>query len=578
MPGSRLREEQFRRLVQDAPAIIAVVEADSFVRYVSRSVGRTLGLPPEEVVGSRLSDYLHPEEFGQTLDALVGGSDGPGGSPTTVEVRMRHADGSWRHFEATAVNRLNEPSVNGVVVYMHDITQRKSLEDDLLRRAFHDPLTGLANRDLFLDRLEHALARIARMEEPIAVLFVDIDNFKAINDDFGHEAGDRLLVTVSQRLHACLRPGETVARMGGDEFAILLEGSTDTGSVTKRIVEALGAPVAWDGRLLCVTASVGVASSDDGLNRAEDLLRAADRAMYRAKKRGKKRSSVILEMRTDTEELERLELKNSDLRRAMEREELEVYYQPEVSLRTREIVGVEALLRWEHPKLGMVPSAELTATAEENGLILPIGQWVLEEACSRAFAWQEQYPDAPLPVTVKLSVGQFRHPALAETVATILRETGLEPPRLVLELAESVLVEDVEHTTNSFRRLKDLGVRLAVDGFGIDLSSLSHFGLLPVDFLKIDRSLVEKLGKDERKSVLLVSLLVGFAQTLGIEAAAEGVRDARQLEDLRGMECDLAQGPYFSEPLPDYAVTELMRGRSGELTKLSGRVTRTGRL
>lgn len=556
-------ERFFRRLAQEAPDIIAILKADSTVRYVSPAIERVLGLRPEDIMESRISEYLHPEESEWALENLVKKFD-PGSISRPVEFRMRHADSSWRCFEAISVNLLEDPGMRSIVAYMRDITERKTREEELVHRALHDSLTGTANRSLFMDRLEHALARAVRRDGPVVVLYLDLDNFKAINDSFGHETGDRVLTAVSQRLQACLRPGDTVARLGGDEFAVLLEDTPGVEYATyiaERIVEVLRAPITYADHMIYVTASIGIASSGPGLDRAEDLLSAADLAMYQAKEKGKAQHKV-LEKSMSIEDLERLRMEN-ELRQAVERGELRAYYQPEVLLETREIIGMEALLRWERPSLGLISPSEFVALAEENGLIVPIGQWILKEACRQALLWQEQYPDSPLLISVNLSLRQFRQPALTETVAAILEETGLDPGSLVLEVTEGLAMEDTEHVLDTIWGLKALGVKLAIDDFGAAYSSLSNIEKFPVDFLKVDQSFIDKLGRGNGNIVVLVSMLIDLAQALGIKVVAEGVENAEQLEKLRQMECDLAQGYYFWEPLTSHAASDLLKSYQG---------------
>lgn len=545
---------RFRGLVQNAPDVVVVLRADSTVRYVSPSVGRVLGYRPEELVGTRLSRYLRPEDLRRVLGGIkkVSGED----VPVPVGFEMAHADGSQRYLEIVGVDLLEDPEVGGILCHVRDVTARKVAEVDLFRWAFHDALTGLTNRALFMDRLGHALARAPRRPEPVAVLFIDLDDFKAVNDGFGHEAGDRLLVEAGRRLRACLRPGDTVARLGGDEFAVLLEDSPgdaarDPERVADRISEALREPFALSEGPMFVTASVGVAQSGAGLDGAEDLLRAADEAMYRTKRRHKARWRIP----RGTVDGSGHRWRECDLLRAVEHEELEVYYQPEV-LPGRGIAGMEALLRWEHPERGLVTMAEFITVAEESGLIVPVGRWVLREACRQALLWRERYPSAPPSISVNLSAGQLR--GAAPTVAAVLRETGLDPSALTLEFREGVLLGDEGEVVEELLKLKGLGVGLAIDHFGPAYPFLPDLARVPVDFLKIDRSLVRKLGRGDRDARLLVSLYVGVAQATGARAVAEGVETAEQLAELREMECDLAQGYYFWEPLPVRDATEIL--------------------
>jgi diguanylate cyclase (GGDEF)-like protein/PAS domain S-box-containing protein len=434
--------------------------------------------------------------------------------------------------------------VGGAIGRARLYTRVRESEERLTYRAFHDPLTGLANRSLFLNRLEHARARAKRRKGRLAVLFMDLDNFKVINDSLGHDIGDRLLVTVAERLRTCVRPQDTVARFGGDEFVALLEDLADAGAaarVADRIMDELREPFEIDGHRLHTSASIGIAldAASGG-----DLLRAADTAMYRAKENGKGRYEVFREAMHDRA-VERLRLEN-DLRAVLNRDELAVHYQPKVSLRTGKVVGLEALLRWRHPEYGLLSPGDFMPLAEQTGLIVPIGRWVLLETCRQARTWREIHPNnPPLMACVNLSVRQLRQ---TDFVTEILDETGLDPGSLVLEITEDAVMEDAQSAIGALKRLEGLGIKLAIDDFGTGYSSLSYLRTLPVDYLKIDRSFVERLGEDPRDAEI-VSGTITLAHTLGLEAVAEGVENADQLEQLREMGCDLAQGNHFSRPL-----------------------------
>jgi diguanylate cyclase (GGDEF)-like protein/PAS domain S-box-containing protein len=464
----------------------------------------------------------------------------------------------------TVVGILNVESVGGVRLTQADLrltsalgeqasiaisrarlyAQDQESKERLAHQAFHDSLTGLANRNLLMDRLEHAQARVLRRTEVLAVLFMDLDDFKVINDSLGHAIGDRLLVAVAERLKACVRPQDTISRLGGDEFVALLEDLRNEGDavrVTERIIEGLQIPFIIDGNKLHTSISVGIAFSSAP---AEDLLRAADTAMYRAKENGKGRYEVF-EQDMHHKALLRLQLEN-DLRAALDRGGLEVYYQPEVDLRTGQAEGVEALLRWRHPERGMILPKEFLPLAEQTGLIVPIGEWVLREACLQVRAWQESRQDAaPLLLSVNLSVQQLKQ---IDFVAEVLAETGLAPANLVLEITEDAVMEDARYAIGALEELKSMGVRLAIDDFGTGRSSLAYLKRLPVDYLKIDRSFVERLGEDP-KGVEIVSGTLALARALSLSTIAEGVETTAQLERLREMGCDLAQGHLFSEPL-----------------------------
>ncbi len=439
----------------------------------------------------------------------------------------------------------------GMVCVVRDISERKALEEQLAYQAFHDPLTGLPNRTLFMDRMDHALARASRREDSVAVIFMDLDNFKVINDSLGHEVGDQLLRAASHRLQPCLRPGDTIARLGGDEFTILLEhidGVDEAVRVAERIAETMQIPFSLNGQDLFVTFSLGIAFGAADRSRPGDLLRDADLALYQAKGSGKAHYEIFDPI-MNTRALERLELGN-DLRRALERDEFKVCYQPKVHLGTGKIAGFEALVRWEHPERGLMTPSEFVPVAEETGLILPIGQRVLEEACGQASEWRRRYPDAPsLLMSVNLSARQFQHPNLAHDVARVLRETRADGYALCLEITESVVMEDAPHTTATLRNLKELGVKLSVDDFGTGYSSLSYLKRFPVSYLKIDRSFVEELKKDPEDTAM-ISGIIALAHTLNMRVVAEGVEWAEQASRLRKLGCDLAQGNYFSKPLP----------------------------
>ena len=440
-----------------------------------------------------------------------------------------------------------------VVGTVQDITERKALEKQLEHQAFHDPLTDLPNRHLFMDRLEHALARMDRREESIAVLFLDLDNFKLINDSFGHPVGDQLLVQVADRLESCMRPQDTVARFGGDEFTVLLEDATgvdDAALVAKRIIEELKAPFALLGYEVFVTTSIGIALSRRTPGRRdlpEDLLRDADAAMYQAKDTSKA-SYAVFEPSMKVRALEQLQLAN-DLRRAIEHEEFVLHYQPRVELASGKVVGMEALVRWEHPERGLVWPEEFISLTEEMGIIVPIGRRVIEEVCHQAHVWQQQYlHDPPLMMSVNISAMQLQDPNFAEDITQILQGFEVDLNAFELEITESVVMGYEEEIFDRLTELKSLGVRLAIDDFGTGYSSLSYLKSLPVETLKIDKSFIGGLGKNP-KDRLIASATISLAQALELGVVAEGVETAKQAMQLRKLGCDLAQGYYFAKPL-----------------------------
>jgi diguanylate cyclase (GGDEF)-like protein/PAS domain S-box-containing protein len=469
------------------------------------------------------------------------------------DLRRAHDELEDRVRQRTA--RLTETNAQ----LQREIAERRELEEQLTHQAFHDPLTGLPNRALFFDRLELALERARRRDVEVAVLFMDLDDFKVINDSLGHEVGDQVLLAVVERLENCMLAEETLARFGGDEFTVLLEdvsGPSDAARVAERIGGALRAPFVLRGRERFVTTSVGISFGGRGGERPGDLLRNADLAMYQAKARGRNRHAVF-EPVMGERALQRLELEGA-LRRALERKEFRLHYQPKVSLESGEIVAMEALIRWEHPAQGLVFPAQFVPVAEEIDLIAPIGRWVLKEACRQARRWHARFPGMPpLKVCVNLSAKQFQHCALLEDIGAALRETGLDPSALDLEITESVVMEDAPATIATLRDLKGLGVNLAIDDFGMGYSSLSYLKRFPVDFLKVDRSLIQGIGEGPKDEAIL-SALVTLAHSMGTRTIAEGVETKEQLARLREAGYDFGQGYYFARPLPSQAAGALL--------------------
>lgn len=553
-------EERFRSAFEDAAIGMALTRAEdlSYLR-VNRALCEMLGYPEEDLLKMTVRDLTHPEDQEDTLSYAQRAREGEAES-YELEKRYLHADGHTV-WVSTGVSLVRDPESRPLyfVVQMQDITRRKMLEEELEHRAFHDPLTGLPNRTLFRERLEQALPRAARRGRALATLFLDLDNFKLINDSLSHDAGDQLLVQIAGRLRSCLRQTDTAARLGGDEFTVLVEeidDEADAAKVAQRVADALQEPFSIGGREVFATFSIGIAVSLKGGEVPSDLLRNADTAMYRAKDAGKARYETF-DPDKDTNAMRRLEL-GSELRQAIARDELRVYYQPVFSLETGAIAGMEALVRWEHPERGMMSPAEFIPLAEQTGLIVPLGRWVLETACRQAREWQDRHCSETPIMGVNLSLRQFQDPELAGEVERILHETGLEPAHLALEMTESVAMHDADSTVATLKRLKFLGVWLVIDDFGSGNSSLSYLtSRFKMDHLKIDGSFVRQYTDDPENSMILPGL-IGFGHAVGLRVIAEGVETADQLQRLREMGCEFVQGHYLARPMAPAAAAELL--------------------
>jgi diguanylate cyclase (GGDEF)-like protein len=465
--------------------------------------------------------------------------------------------GGWYRADRLPLAMVAALVLVGVLALVTLARLRRQAATRLLQQAFHDPLTGLPNRARFQERLGQALARTGRTGEPLAVLFLDLDRFKKVNDSLGHAAGDQLLVQVAARLSGSVRPGDVVARLGGDEFTVLLDGLADAGeaeTLAERLATVMKAPFAVGGRDLAVTASIGIALAGSGQTDPTELLHDADVALYRAKERGKGRWAVF-DPAMGRALRERAELE-ADLDRAADRGEFWLAYQPVVDLTNGAVVGVEALVRWQHPEWGLVQPGRFVPLAEETGQIERIGRWVLAKACRQARTWQEQYADPPV-VAVNLSAAQFQRPDLVEVVAFMLRETGLDPCLLKLEITESAVMTDAETAVAKLWRLKELGLGLAIDDFGTGYSSLAYLRRFPVDALKIDRAFISGLNRDAG-DVAIVEAVIGLAHTLGLQVVAEGIETVEQVKVLRAMGCDQGQGYCFGRPQPATATEGLL--------------------
>ncbi|HEX4466738.1 MAG TPA: EAL domain-containing protein [Solirubrobacteraceae bacterium] len=558
----KLAEEQLERRAAQQAAVARLgrlalegIDVRDLMRDALQETTSVLGVDTGAVLQQGATDEA------PVLRAVIGAEsldDGDGIAEALIEGRERR----WGLLRlARAADRAFEPAdldfVQAVANILADAIKQRATEDDIRYQAVHDPLTSLPNRVLFLDRLAHALSQPSAR---IAVVLLDLDNFKLVNDSLGHSAGDELLTQIAPRLKSALRPGDTIARLGGDEFVVLLEHVGDAQvatDVAERMVGVLERPFNLSAGEHFAKASLGIAFADGtGGAAPASLIRDADAAMYRAKERGRARFEVFDgAMRART--VERLSLEN-DLSRALERDELRLAYQPIVSLRDGSIAGVEALLRWEHPERGLVSPLEFVPVAEEIGLIEPIGRWVLEAASRQAAVWHSERPDVrPLGIAVNLSVRQFTQRDLEGTVSSALALSGVDPSSLCLEITESVLMKEPEHVSDVIRRVARLGVRFSLDDFGTGYSSLAYLTRVPIDVLKVDRSFVEALGTDAR-STAITTAVVRMAQALSVEVVAEGVETDQQLESLQMLGCEYAQGYHLFRPMPAHAVTEVL--------------------
>jgi PAS domain S-box-containing protein len=575
----------FQLISENAADMIAVVDADGHRLYNSPAYQRILGYSPEELEATVATDQIHPDDRARVVEAA--GKAQLTGTGERLEYRGRHKDGSWRVLESTA-SAIRGPSgkIEGLVVVNRDITDRKRAEDLLAHNAFHDGLTGLPNRLLFLDRVGRATAAARRHTDfKFAILFIDIDGFKVFNDSLGHAAGDALLIQIADRLTACLRradtisrtrsdeslelpPGEnTLARPGGDEFVALVEELRDPSDairVGERIQEKLAVPFALGSHKIGVTASIGIVfKSDMGTEAPEELLRDAEIAMYRAKHTGKARCEVF-DYAMHASALQRLQLE-SDLRKALELGEFLVYYQPIVSLRDKRIIGFEALTRWQRPQ-GIVMPGEFITVANEIGVIVTINKQLMLDSFRQLRRWQELFPsDPPLAMSVNISPRQFKQQDLSAQIGQILQQSGVDPCCVNLEITETIAMADAKKSAVVLKELKALGVHLEIDDFGTGYSSLSRLQSFPVDTLKIDRAFISRMDSDIETHEI-VRTIVMLAQNLGLKVVAEGVETEEQVEMLRLVSCELAQGYLFSKPAAPQTIELLLRSSRSRST------------
>jgi diguanylate cyclase (GGDEF)-like protein/PAS domain S-box-containing protein len=556
-------ERRFRALVNNGDDVIIVTDRDGVIQEMSDSVNHVLGMSAQARLGRKVMDLVHPDETAAAAADLARtlstGSAGPS------ELRCRDGVGAWRYIEVSWTNLLELPEVAAIVLNMRDITERHRLETELRHRAFHDSLTGLANRALLRDRIEHAMARRETCEA--ALMVMDLDGFKHVNDSLGHLAGDHALAVVADRLRGVSRPGDTVARLGGDEFALLIEdpmSRDQLDALGNRLIEAVTQPFDWQDRAVVVGASIGVAFVEAGLHSADDLIRNADIGLYTAKAQGRGRVCAFDASMFDTART-RFELE-SDLRDAVDEHQLVLQYQPIVELHTGRPSGFEALVRWQHPTRGMLSPDEFIPIAEESGLIVPLGRWVLDRACRDLATWTHAHPQAErLYVSVNLSARQLEDPLVVSDVQAALSDSHLEPSRLVLEITETALMHDMQAALARLNALKALGIRLSVDDFGTGYSSLSYLRQFPIDTVKIDKSFIDEVYKGGDDATF-VGAILRLSEALHLDTLAEGIETEDQATTLEQLGCHLGQGYLYAKPLDPADIDELLRTQTATLT------------
>jgi diguanylate cyclase (GGDEF)-like protein/PAS domain S-box-containing protein len=563
------REKRFRTIVEKSWSGVVLLDAELRFTWVSSSTQHLIGWTDEELVGRSLLDFVHPRErdaaarvFDEILSAPNHESHG--------ELRFRHKGGRWIWLEGFSQNLIHEPSVAGIVLNYRDVSLRKQTEKQLEYRAHYDSLTGLPNRLLFRDRLVNALAHAQRNRAGVAVMYLDVDRFKLVNDGMGHSFGDLLLADVAARLREALRASDTVSRIGGDEFSILLPevASADAvASVARKILEAMTPPFRVRGHELVITASIGISCYPADGEDAESLLRCADAAMYRAKELGRNQAQMFTSSMNERY-VRRLALEQH-LHHAIERNQLELHYQPVYDRVRRRVVSVEALLRWRDPARGLVPPGEFIQLAEETGMIVPMGRWVLDTACRQLRTWQDEGL-AGLRVAVNISAVQLQQPGLVEAIRESMEQHRIAPESLQLEITESIALQNFDTTMAVLRELRDMGLTLAIDDFGTGHSSLVYLRHLPIDTVKIDKEFLRDIATDDTAAAI-VSYVISLAHTLNLKVVAEGVETEDQFMFLRHYSCDLLQGYYFGRPMPAEEVSPFVRHfvvtpRTGDVT------------
>lgn len=548
-------EEYFRSLIEKGKDVILVLEASGSVQYASPSITAVMGYSLDSFIGVNALSLIHPDDVQSVVESFQRAVAGTN-EDRTLEFRGRHADGTWRVLESRSQIRADRLGVWSMVVNFRDISERKSAEERIRFMAYHDALTGLPNRDLLRDRMEQALSQARRTEEHVAVIYLDLDRLKNVNDSIGHAGGDNVLLEVASRLSEVTRDGDTLARVGGDEFVILiprLEQARDSIEVANHILEALRRPVILDGEEFRTTASIGISIFPEDAHDVETLIRNADIAMYRAKEKGRDGLQLYAASMNATV-VERVALER-ELMRAIENHEFVLYYQPVVEASSYKIIGAEALIRWRHPQRGLVPPDSFIPVAEESGLILPIGAWVLETACKQGARWEQLLPG--FRVAVNVSARQLREAGFVASVRDVIWKTGISPNALELEVTETAAMESPERIGQALRVLKDIGVRPVMDDFGTGYSSLSHLKRLPVVKLKIDKSFTDGITTDTNDAAI-ASATIAMAHSLNLTVTAEGVETSEQAEFYRVRECDEMQGYLFAKPGSAEEITRML--------------------
>jgi diguanylate cyclase (GGDEF)-like protein/PAS domain S-box-containing protein len=551
-----LREQRFRTIVEKSWSGVVLLDEEIRFTFAGSSTPNIVGYADHELIGRSLFDFVHPREleasrkvFAETLQRP---SHEMGG-----EIRFRHKNGSWVWLEGFSQNLLHEPSVRAVVLNYRDVSQRKETEKQLEYRAYYDSLTGLPNRLLFRDRLVHSLAHAKRNRVGVAVMYLDIDHFKLVNDALGHSFGDRLLADIARRLQGALRASDTISRIGGDEFSILLPEVVSmeaVAGVARKILDSLAQPFRIEGHDLFVTASVGISCYPSDGDDAETLLKCADAAMYRSKELGRNQAQLFTASMNERY-VRRLALEQH-LHHAVERDQLELYYQPVFDRSRRRYVSVEALLRWRDPVRGIVQPSEFIGLAEETGLIIPVGAWALRTACKQLHAWQQQ--GLGLRMAVNISAVQLQQRDFADVVRAAIEESGIQPDRLQLEITESAAMQNFELSMETMRELRAMHVGIAVDDFGTGQSSLIYLKHFPIDTVKIDKEFLREVTADDTAAAI-VSYIINLAHTLQLKVVAEGVETEEQYTFLRHYACDMMQGYLFSKPLPVHEVVPFLQ-------------------